>query len=208
MKIVCNCQSLTEAITNVQRAVSTKSNNPALEGILFKANANSLTLCGYDLELGITTTLPAEVLSEGSVVLSAKLISDIVRRLPAETVSIDTNEKLMTTIISGAVDFKIIGMSADEYPDIPSVKGDSSIIIKGEILSSMISQTLFAIADSDIKPVQKGSLFEIESNIIKIISVDGYRLAMRTENLICGRKEKLYHSGQKSCRSSQAYKRR
>ena len=100
MKIVCNCQSLTEAITNVQRAVSTKSNNPALEGILFKANANSLTLCGYDLELGITTTLPAEVLSEGSVVLSAKLISDIVRRLPAETVSIDTNEKLMTTIIS------------------------------------------------------------------------------------------------------------
>ena len=68
MKIVCNCQSLTEAITNVQRAVSTKSNNPALEGILFKANANSLTLCGYDLELGITTTLPAEVLSEGSVV--------------------------------------------------------------------------------------------------------------------------------------------
>lgn len=58
-------------------------------------------------------------------------------------------------------------MSADEYPDIPSVKGDSSIIIKGEILSSMISQTLFAIADSDIKPVQKGSLFEIENNIIK-----------------------------------------
>lgn len=145
MKIVCNCQSLTEAITNVQRAVSTKSNNPALEGILFKANANSLTLCGYDLELGITTTLPAEVLSEGSVVLSAKLISDIVRRLPAETVSIDTNEKLMTTIISGAVDFKIIGMSADEYPDIPSVKGDSSIIIKGEILSSMISQTLLLL---------------------------------------------------------------
>ena len=179
MKIVCNCQSLTEAITNVQRAVSTKSNNPALEGILFKANANSLTLCGYDLELGITTTLPAEVLSEGSVVLSAKLISDIVRRLPAETVSIDTNEKLMTTIISGAVDFKIIGMSADEYPDIPSVKGDSNIIIKGEILSSMISQTLFAI----------------ESNIIKIISVDGYRLAMRTENLICGEKKSFIIPG-------------
>lgn len=195
MKIVCNCQSLTEAITNVQRAVSTKSNNPALEGILFKANANSLTLCGYDLELGITTTLPAEVLSEGSVVLSAKLISDIVRRLPAETVTIDTNEKLMTTIISGAVDFKIIGMSADEYPDIPSVKGDSNIIIKGEILSSMISQTLFAIADSDIKPVQKGSLFEIENNIIKIISVDGYRLAMRTENLICGEKKSFIIPG-------------
>lgn len=183
MKIVCNCQMLTEAVSNVQRAVSSKSNIPALEGILFKANANTLTLCGYDLELGITTAIPAEVISEGSVVLSAKLISDIVRRLPAEKVTIDANEKLMTTIISGTVDFKIIGISPDEYPDIPVVKSDSNIPIKGEILASMISQTLYAVAESDIKPVQKGSLFEIENGAIKIISVDGYRLAIRNEKL-------------------------
>lgn len=195
MKIICNCQLLTEAITNVQRAVSSKSNTPALEGILFKANENSLTLCGYDLELGITTTLSAEILSTGSIVLSAKLISDIVRRLPNETVTIETNEKLITTIVSGAVDFKIIGISADEYPDIPSVKGDSNITINGEVLASMIRQTLYAVAESDIKPVQKGSLFEIENGIIKIISVDGYRLAMRSENLICGEKKSFIIPG-------------
>lgn len=183
MKIKCNCQLLTEAVTNVQRAVSSKSNVPALEGILFKANNGSLTLCGYDLELGIVTTINADIIDEGSVVLSAKLISDIVRRLPGETVTIDTNEKLITTIVSGAVDYKIIGICSDEYPEIPVVRGDSSIKIQGKILKSMISQTLYAVAESDIKPVQKGSLFEIGNGIIKIVSVDGYRLAIRNENL-------------------------
>lgn len=184
MKIVCNCQSITEAVTNVQRAVSSKSNNPALEGILFKAEGSSVKVSGYDLELGITTEIPAKVISSGEIVLNAKLISDIVRRLPADSVSIETNDKLMTTIVSGAVDFKIIGISADEYPDIPIVHSDSAIALKGEVLASMISQTLFAIADSDIKPAQKGSLFEINDNTLKIVSVDGYRLAMRTEGLL------------------------
>lgn len=183
MKIKCNCQLLTEAVTNVQRAVSSKSNVPALEGILFKAKNGSLTLCGYDLELGIVTNVDADIISEGAVVLSAKLISDIVRRLPGENVTIEANEKLLTTIISGAADYKIIGISPDEYPEIPVVKSDSSIMIQGETLKSMIGQTLYAVAESDIKPVQKGSLFEIGGGIIKIISVDGYRLAMRKEAL-------------------------
>ncbi len=183
MKIKCNCQLLTEAVTNVQRAVSPKSNVPALEGILFKTKDGSLTLCGYDLEIGIVTTVSAEVIEDGAVVLSAKLISDIVRRLPGETVIISTNEKLITTITSGTADYKIIGISPDDYPEIPSVTGDSSILIQGGILRSMIGQTLYAVAENDIKPVQKGSLFEIGGGIIKIISVDGYRLAMRNERL-------------------------
>lgn len=195
MKIRCSCQSLSEAVTNVQRAVSTKSNLPALEGILFKAAENSLTLCGYDLELGIVTSVSAEIMTEGSVVLSAKLISDIVRRLPGENVTIDTNEKFMTTIVSGAVDYKIIGISPEEYPEIPMVRSDSHIQIEGKILKSMISQTLYAVADSDIKPVQKGSLFEIGDGIIKIISVDGYRLAIRNENLITDEKKSFIVPG-------------
>lgn len=195
MKIVCNCQSITEAVTNVQRAVSSKSNNPAMEGILFKAEDGLLTVSGYDLELGITTVIPAEITSPGAVVLNAKLISDIFRKLPDRDVSIEVNEKLMTTIISGAVDFKIIGISADEYPDIPMIHSDSAITLKGEALASMISQTLFAIAESDIKPAQKGSLFELQDNVMRLVSVDGYRLAMRTEGLITDEKKNFIIPG-------------
>lgn len=98
MKFQCSRQKLNEAVTNVQRAVSTKSTIPALEGILIKAFNNKITLCGYDLEIGITTTLDADVRENGAAVLSAKLFADIIRRMPEDTITIETDEKLIAYI--------------------------------------------------------------------------------------------------------------
>lgn len=183
MKFQCSRQKLNEAVTNVQRAVSTKSTIPALEGILIKAIGNIITLCGYDLEIGITTTLDADVRENGSVVLSARLFSDIIRRMPEDTITIETDEKLIVYISSGKVDYKIIGISDEEYPELPSVNGSDNLTINGDTLRSMIRQTIYAVSEKDIKPAHKGSLFEIGNGNIKIISVDGYRLAIRTERI-------------------------
>ncbi len=183
MKFNCNRQKLTEAVTNVQRAVSSKSTMPALEGILIKAFNNKITLCGYDLEIGITTTINADIKENGAIVLNAKLFSDIIRKMPENTISIETNEKFITYIKSGKADYKIIGISNEEYPELPSVRGDNTIKMDGETLKSMIRQTIYAVSDKDIKPAHKGSLFEIGNGNIKVISVDGYRLAIRTEKI-------------------------
>lgn len=183
MKFNCNRQKLNEAVTNVQRAVSAKSTMPALEGILLKASANKITLSGYDLEIGITTVTDADVREEGAIVLSARLFADIIRRMPEDSITIETDEKLIAYISSGKVDYKIIGISSDEYPELPSVKGNDVITINGDILRSMIRQTIYAVSEKDIKPAHKGSLFEIENGNIKIISVDGYRLAIRSEKI-------------------------
>lgn len=183
MKFQCSRQKLNEAVTNVQRAVSTKSTIPALEGILIKALNNKITLCGYDLEIGITTTLDADVRENGAAVLSAKLFADIIRRMPEDTITIETDEKLIAYISSGKVVYKIIGISDEEYPELPSVNGSDNLNINGGTLRSMISQTIYAVSEKDIKPTHKGSLFEIENGNIKIISVDGYRLAIRTEQI-------------------------
>ena len=110
MKIICKRQSLVEAVSNVQRAVSSKSTLPALEGILLKTNSQAVELCGYDLELGITTFIKAEVQEEGEIVLSAKLFSDIVRRLPGDSVTITVDEKLIVGIQSGVAEFSIVGI--------------------------------------------------------------------------------------------------
>ncbi len=190
MKFICERQKLNEAVTNVQRAVSSKSTMPALEGILIKAEQDHIDLCGYDLEIGITTSVNARVSEKGSIVINAKLFSDIIRKMPENEISIETNDKLMVYIVSGKVDYKIIGISADEYPELPSVTGSENIYIDGETLNSMIRQTKYAIADNDIKPAHKGSLFEIENGNIKVISVDGYRLAIRNE--------KINYDGEKS----------
>lgn len=94
MKFVCQKDLLVEAVSNVSRAVCAKSPIPALEGILLKAQEGQLQLTGYDLELGIVTTIEAKTEQQGELVLSAKLLLDIIRRIPGETVSIVSDEKI------------------------------------------------------------------------------------------------------------------
>lgn len=186
MKITCNKQELVEAVSNVQRVVSSKSTVPALEGILLKTEENSITLCGYDLELGMTTVIPAQVEESGSIILSAKLLGDIVRRLPADLVYIGSDEKNMTVITSGPSEYSIVGIPAQEFPELPAITGELSVTLTHTVLKSMIHQTLFAVADTDAKPIHTGTLFEIGGQKVRLVSVDGYRLAMREEPANCG----------------------
>ena len=185
MKFTVNKSDITEAVSNIQRAVSTKTSIPALEGILLSATETGLELCAYDLELGITTVIPAFVMEPGKAVLSAKLFSDIVRRTPAETVTVSVDEKNMATLESGYSRFSIIGIPAEEFPELPKLSDSTQISLPGALLKSMIRQTLFAIAESDAKPIHQGSLFSLENGILDVVSVDGYRLAVRREPVDC-----------------------
>lgn len=181
MKITCSRPQLNEAVLNIQRAVSTKSSIPALEGIFMKAADGEVTLCGYDLEFGMTTRIEAEVEEPGSVVLSARLFGDIVRRLPADSVRLTVDAKNVTTIVSGPAEFSIVGIPAEEYPELPAVTGETSFRVAQGMLKSMIRQTIFAVAENDAKPIHTGTLFELEKECLRLVSVDGYRLAIREE---------------------------
>lgn len=183
MKITCNTQNLLEAVLNVQHAVSNKSCLTALEGILMKAEKNKVTLCGYDLELGITTQIEATVEEEGGIVLGSKIISDIIRRAPDDKITISTDDKLIATISSGSSKFSIIGIPKEDYPELPKIDSYSQIRLSSNTLKSMIRQTIFAVADTDEKPINTGTLFDIKDGEINLVSVDGYRLAKRTEKI-------------------------
>ena len=184
MIVTCKRQALQNAVLNVSRAVSAKSSIPALEGILFKAKNGQIFLCGYDLEIGITTFIDADVQEEGDVIFGAKLFGDMIRSLPDESVTIKVDKKYTATITSGSSQFNIIGIAASEYPDLPSVSGGVSIHMPQETLRSMIRQTLFAVAVTNTKPVHTGTLFQVENGQIRLVSVDGCRLAMRTEFVV------------------------
>lgn len=183
MKITCDRLMLCDALANVSRAVSSKAALPALEGILLKAHGGNLSLSGYDLELGITTSLPASIEEEGELILNARLFSDMARKISGETLSLSSDEKLLTVVRSGAAEFTILGMPASDFPELPSVDSDLSFTLSGAAMKSMIEQTLFAVAVTDTKPAHTGSLFEMdeEAGVITVVSVDGFRLAMRKE---------------------------
>lgn len=191
MKFSCNQKDFSTAVTNVQRAVSNKSNLPALEGILIKAEEGRIVLCGYDLEIGITTFIECNVQEKGEIVVSAKLLGEIVRRLPENTVDIKTDEKMIVYINSGQAEYNIVGISSSEYPELPNVEEMENIAIKSSILKTMIKQTIFAISSDLSRPIYTGSLFDIEDNLLKIVSVDGFRMAIRQETISCNKNSKF-----------------
>lgn len=181
MKFTVNKNEINEAVSNIQRAVSTKTSIPALECILLTANEGKLELCAYDLELGMTTVIPAQVEEAGKAALPAKLFSDIVRKTREGTISVTVDEKGITAIENGSSEFSIISTPAEEFPELPKLTDSTVMEFSSNTLKSMIRQTLFAVAESDAKPIHQGSLFHVENGILDVVSVDGYRLAKRSE---------------------------
>ena len=184
MRFTCSSQILSEACMNVQRATSSKSTNlPTIEGILIKAENDKIMLTGYDLEMGIITSVTGRVEQTGSIILNAKILCDILRNVPDEHVSIECDERLICKIKSGDSEFSITGFSEEEYPELPTVSGGFPIVVKGEVLKDMIKKTIFATADNGAKIVHTGVRFEISSGNIRLVAVDGYKLAIRNEKI-------------------------
>lgn len=183
MKFTINKYELSEILTNLLGAVSNKIAIPALEGILLKTIDNQIEMTAYDLELGMKTLVSANITEQGTIVIPANTLNDIVKKAPANTITITINEKNIANIISGHSSFDIPCISADEYPELPNVTNKDSISVPANMLKSMIKQTIFAVADNDTKPINQGSKFTIENGNLDIVSVDGYRLAIRSEKI-------------------------
>ena len=158
-----------------------KSSIPAMEGILIEAG-ETLRLTGYNLETGIQASVPAEVTEPGSLVLSARLFGEIIRKMPDDVVVV-TSQNYTVNITCGLAKYDILGTDPEEFPELPSVDQQNALTVAQPVLRSMISQTLFAVSDNESRPVHTGSLFEVEGNGLTIVSVDGYRLALRHEEL-------------------------
>ncbi len=181
MKFTCNTSVLADACNIVQRGVPQKSTIPATEGIFMQAKGSRLALAGYDLEVGITTAIDCTIQEEGSIVLNARLLCDILRKLPSASVTITVDSHNLCKITSGESDFSLVGIPANDYPELPTVSGGVPFAIKQGTLRDMVKQTIFAVAANDIKPVHKGIKFEVENNNLRLISCDGFRLAIRNE---------------------------
>lgn len=183
MKIICNTASLAEACLNVQRAAAQKSTMPTLECIMLQTNEHGVELSGYDLEMGINTVVDAKVEREGGILLNAKTLCEILRHLPKAAVSIEADEKHVCVIKSQETEFSLVGFPVSEFPDMPIVMGGIPVVLSQCLLRDMIRQTIFAVSVDDSKMVHKGVKFEIENGELKLIALDGYRLAIRKEQI-------------------------
>ncbi|MFA5586197.1 MAG: DNA polymerase III subunit beta [Saccharofermentanales bacterium] len=180
MKLTCSRNHLMEAIATVQRAVSTRSTNPVLDGILMKAN-QELILTGYDSETGIEYRMEADISQAGSLVVPARVLSEVVRKLPDNHVYLAIKDETVLVVESGKSVFNIRGYAADQYPEIEFVQEDTNITLKQSTLRQMINQTLFAVSTDQSRPILMGVNLIVEDGIMTLVALDGFRLAIRHE---------------------------
>ena len=183
MKFSCEKILLQSAVNTASRAVSAKSSIPALEGLLLVAQEGKLTVSGYNMQTGIRTHFAAEIAEEGELVLNARLFGDIIRRMPDDVITLSSDEKLLVHLSCGDADFDIMALSAADFPDLPEVEEKYSVSLPEKTLKEMIQQTSFAVSTNEARPVHMGSLFEISDAGLTVVSVDGFRLALRREPL-------------------------
>lgn len=182
MKIICAKDQFIEAINIVQKAVSTRSTLPILDGILVEAD-ESVKLTGYDLETGIECNFEADILDKGSIVINSKILGEIIKKLPDDTVKLEVGSSNTVVIESGNSHFSIKGINSEGYPKIPTVEEYEKIIIPQNSFKEMIHQTIFAVSTDESRPVLNGCNIKCMDGSVEMVAIDGFRLALRKKKL-------------------------
>lgn len=185
MKFTCDQQSLTKALNIVSKAVTSRTTIPILKGILIEVSEEGkLKMSASDLDITIEDTIDVEEFESGSVVVQSKLFGDIVRKLPNSTVCVECKEKDVIIKCMNS-EFSIVGQSPDEFPNIKNIEESSDYISFDKfLLKEMIRKTSFAASIDESKGVITGILIEMKSDEIRMVAIDGYRMAITREAMI------------------------
>jgi len=192
MKFSCNQQILSKALNTVSKAVTSRTTIPILKGILLEVNSeNTLTLSASDLDLSIEKRIEVSSEEEGSVVVSARLFSDIIRKLPNEEIQIEEMENNTIVIKCLASEFTIVGQPADEFPNIGEINEEKKLSLEKDILKEMIKKTSFAASIDESKGIIVGVLIEMEEEYLNMVALDGFRMAITREKMKNEEKKKI-----------------
>ena len=182
MKLVCSQAELSASLQLVSRAVASRPTHPVLANVLLTADAGTgrLSLTGFDLSLGIQTSLAAAVETSGAITLPAKMFGEIVSRLSADspiTLSSDEgSEQVDLTSSSGT--YQMRGMPADDFPDLPLVQSGEPIRLDPQVLVKGLRATLFASSSDEAKQILTGVHLGLDGQGLECAATDGHRLAV------------------------------
>jgi DNA polymerase III, beta subunit len=188
MKLTIAKNELNDAIQQVAKATSSRPAIPILGGIKFEVTHQGVTLTASDTDISIQSFIPAEssdtviakVEKPGSVVLPAKFFVEIVKKLPSDNVEIEVSDHFITMIRSGSTDIQMVGLDPEEFPVLPSIEQSDVLQIQGDLLKSIIRQTIFAASTSEQTPILTGALVNLQDQQLRFVATDRHRLAYRT----------------------------
>lgn len=183
MKLVFTKSNLNKAVGIVMKAVPTRTTMNILECILIDATTNEIKFTGNDMELSIETIVEGEIIEKGKIAIDAKLFSEIVRKLPDNDITLTTDSNNNALITCEKSKFNIAGKSGDDFSYLPAIIKDKMITLSQFQLKEVINQTIFSIAINDNNKMMTGELFEVNEGTLKVVGLDGHRIAIRNIKL-------------------------
>lgn len=179
MKLICSKSNLLNGVQIVSKAVPNKTTMSILECILIDASLGEIKLTANDMELGIETVIEGQILEKGIIALDAKIFLEIVRKLPDNDITIETDASFKTTITCEKAKFNIIGKSGEDFSYLPAVEKEESLVISQFTLKEVVRQTIFSISDNENNKLMTGELFDIKGDELRVVSLDGHRISIR-----------------------------
>lgn len=182
MRFNCQKNTLSEAISIASKAVSSKRNMEIMECILLIAKNNELTMIANDMETGIETVVDEGIAIDeaGMIAINAKMISDVIHKMPEGDIEISSDEQTYISFKSGDILFdKILAHSGDTFTLLPNVNYSYQFKISSYSLKEMIRQTIFSVGGEDSNKMMTGELFEIKDDYMRIVSLDGHRVSLK-----------------------------
>ncbi|MFD1430414.1 DNA polymerase III subunit beta [Lacticaseibacillus mingshuiensis] len=187
MKFTITRSIFSKALNDVSRAISTKTTIPILTGLKLDLTEQGLVLTGSNTDISIEATLDVnseqndlQIESTGSIVLQAKFFGDIVRNLPEKTMTLEVKDGFQTVITSGASEFNINGLDANNYPHLPEIDAEDALTVPASVLQQLINQTVIAVSNQESRPILTGVHLVIDSGKLIAVATDSHRLAQRT----------------------------
>ena len=179
MKVIFEKSDLAAALNIVSKAVAQRSVTTILECVLITATDGCIRLTASNNELGIETLSDGTIEEEGTVALNARLFSDLIRKFPDSEIELEVNEKNVATISCEASQFRLLGQPGEEFPDLAQIDPSDAIEISEFALKEAIRQTIFSVAEQENNQILTGELFEVNDNELKVVALDGHRIAIR-----------------------------
>lgn len=190
MKFTIKRNAFIKKLTDVQRAISSKTAIEILTGLKITASENSITLTGSDSDISIKNEISTddsnyELLIEepGSIVLPARFFSEIIKRLPETTFTIEVKDHFQATITSGQTEYQVNGVDADNYPHLPEIDTNEHLTIPADIMKQVINQTVIAVSTQESRPLLTGVHLTIRDGELHAVATDSHRLSQRKVKL-------------------------
>jgi DNA polymerase-3 subunit beta len=183
MEVVLDRDAFLKGLQMVQNIVEPRQTLPILANVLLEAEGEGVRMTATDLEVGARVTVPAKVGSKGSITVSARKLTEIVKELPAAAVELKVTDNVMVRLRCGGATYRLVGLAPDDFPPVVPAAPQSWVTIEAKVLRDMLTQTSFAVSHDETRYALNGVLFAFQGKDVRMVATDGHRLALSMRSL-------------------------